>query len=410
MSESPSSVRPKRRGASPLRPGTPATAVVVACIALFVDMFIYGLAVPVLPLLPHAVDAGPTATGFLFASYAAAMLVATPFAGALVDRRGSRTPLLIGMLALAGATVLFAVASSFWLLLLGRVLQGLAAGMAWVASLSLIAAAVPMKKRGRAIGIAMSMVSVGILVGPPVGGLIVENFGPVVPFLLAAVLAVLDGLARVFLVRENHPPTDDPTGPLAVLRVRGSASVVVVVAISAAMIAAIEPLIPVYLSRRFDASALGVGLLFGLTVLVGVVLNPVAGSLVGRADARGVVRAGILSAAMGLVLLGVTDSFAVVVIAMILLGVAVAALSAPGTTLIGFQGQRTDPPALGGAYTLFNLAYAGGLMIGPVLAGVLTGAFDMTVALVAVAIVVLVTGGAASIRLPDGRLADRRTS
>ncbi|MCP2319286.1 putative arabinose efflux permease, MFS family [Nocardia amikacinitolerans] len=377
-------------------------AVVVACVALFTDMFIYGLAIPVLPLLPATVDAGPAATGLLFASYAAAMLAATPVAGALVDRRGPRTSLLLGLFGLAAATVLFAVGAPFWLLLVGRSLQGFAAGMAWVASLSLIAATVPFTKRGPTMGAAMSMISVGILLGPPVGGLLVEHFGTVVPFLLAAALAVLDGIARVVFVRVDHHATDDPTGPVAVLRVPGTGPVVVVVLLSAAMIAAIEPVLPLHLSRAFDTSALGIGLLFGLTVVVGAVLNPIVGALIGKVDARVLVGIGILTATAGLVVLGRSDRLWLVIVAMVLLGAAVAFLSAPATTLIGFQGQHTDPPALGGAYTLFNLAYGTGLMAGPALAGALTDAFDLRVALLILGAALLATGLTVAARLPDG--------
>lgn len=54
------------------------------------------------------------------------------------------------------------------------------------------------------------------------------------------------------------------------------------------------------------------------------------------------------------------------------LGAAIAFLIAPASTLIGVQGARTTPPALGGAYSLYNVAYAAGLTLGPVLAGALT--------------------------------------
>ncbi|WP_431956486.1 MFS transporter [Nocardia lijiangensis] len=376
-------------------------AVIVACLALFTDMFIYGLAIPVLPLLSATVDAGPAATGLLFAGYAATMLLATPVAGALVDRHGPRMPLLIGLLGLAAATVLFALGGPFWLLLVGRAMQGFAAGMAWVASLSLIAATVPFAKRGPVMGAAMSMISVGILAGPPVGGLLVEHFGTVVPFLLAAGLAVVDGLARVVFVRVDHAATDDPTGPLAVLRVPGTVPVVVVVLISAAMIAAIEPVLPLHLALSFDTGPVGIGLLFGLTVIVGAVLNPIAGALVGKVDARLLVTLGILIAAVGLALVAVSAQLWQVIIAMILLGAAMALLSAPGTTLIGFQGQHTRPPALGGAYTLFNLAYGAGLMTGPAIAGALTDAFDLRVALLVVGAAILTAGLAVVTELPS---------
>jgi len=71
--------------ASILRPTRPrtrsATAVAVACVALFTDMLVFGLAIPVLPLLPATVAAGPAATGALFAGNAAAMILVTPVAG-----------------------------------------------------------------------------------------------------------------------------------------------------------------------------------------------------------------------------------------------------------------------------------------------------------------------------------------
>lgn len=76
---------------------TPARATVVAAAVLFTDMLLHGLAIPVLPLLPAVVEQGPAATGILFSSYAVAMIIATLFAGRIVDRHGPKTPLIIGL-------------------------------------------------------------------------------------------------------------------------------------------------------------------------------------------------------------------------------------------------------------------------------------------------------------------------
>lgn len=119
--------------ATPATTTGPRMAVVVSCIALFTDMVVYGIVVPVLPLLPSVATAGPSATGLLFAAYAAAMIAVTPLAGRLVDRRGPRGPLLIALIGLAAACCLFAIGSPYVLLLLARCLQGLAAGLGWVA-------------------------------------------------------------------------------------------------------------------------------------------------------------------------------------------------------------------------------------------------------------------------------------
>jgi DHA1 family solute carrier family 18 vesicular amine transporter 1/2 len=220
----------------------------------------------------------------LFAGYAAAMIVVTPVAGRLVDRTGPRQPLLICLVGLAAATLLFAVGGPYWLLVLARLLQGVAAGMSWVAGLSLIAAVTPFATRGRSMGLAMSMVSLGVLIGPPLAGLLVENFGVRAPFLLAAGFALADGAARLLLVRDCVRVTDDPAGPLTVLRVPGSWSVVGAVILGAATIAAIEPVLPLHLTQQYGTGALGLGLglLFALAVVAGAVINPlVGGSLAG---------------------------------------------------------------------------------------------------------------------------------
>jgi MFS transporter, DHA1 family, solute carrier family 18 (vesicular amine transporter), member 1/2 len=60
------------------RPTRSAIAITVASVALFTDMLVYGLAIPVLPLLPATTAAGPAATGLLFAGYATAMLLSPP--------------------------------------------------------------------------------------------------------------------------------------------------------------------------------------------------------------------------------------------------------------------------------------------------------------------------------------------
>lgn len=150
-------------------------ALVVASIALFVDNLVIGLAVPVLPLLPSVVEAGPAMTGILFGSYAIALIIAALLSGRLVDRVGPKIPLLIGMVGLAAATLIFAMGEPFWLLLVARFAQGVAGGMSWVAGLALIAATTSFDRRGMAMGIAISTITLGVLIGPPLAGYMVGN-------------------------------------------------------------------------------------------------------------------------------------------------------------------------------------------------------------------------------------------
>src|SRR5918997_183359 len=73
--------------------GAPQTALAVTTLAIFTDMLLYGLVVPVLP--GHADDLGidDWAIGVLVASYSVALLVGTLIFGALSDRVGRKGPM-----------------------------------------------------------------------------------------------------------------------------------------------------------------------------------------------------------------------------------------------------------------------------------------------------------------------------
>ena len=383
-------------GAPPRATPTPARATAVAGAILFTDMLLQGLAIPVLPLLPAVAERGAAATGVLFASYAVAMVIATLFAGRMVDRRGAKGLLVTGVIVLAIATLLFATGGPYWLLMVARLAQGIAGGMSWVAALCLIAATTPMEKRGQSMGVALSTITLGVLVGPPLAGLLVEHFGTASPFLFAAAVAVVDGAMRIILVKGSPRVTDDVAGPLAVLRVPGSFSIVLAVVVGAAVLSGVEPVLPVHLK----ASSLTVGLLFGLAVLASITANPIVGRFVAAVSPRLFVGSGVVAAATALVVIGAADEMWQTSAGMVLLGASSALLLTPSTTLISQQGSRSVPPTLGGSFALYNLAYAGGLAGGPLLTGFAVQRAGFAAAMAVAATVLAGLGIAAVARLP----------
>ncbi|MFI0357271.1 MFS transporter [Actinomadura sp. 9N407] len=382
---------------------TPTHALIVGSAAVFTDMLVHGLAVPVLPLLPAVVEAGPAATGVLFSSYAVTMIIATLFAGRIVDRHGPKLPLLIGLVGLGAATLLFAAGGPYWLLLVARIAQGIAGGMSWVAALSLIAATTSFDKRGQAMGIAISSLTLGVLLGPPLAGFLAERLGTAAPFLFAAAIALLDGVLRIVLVKDSPRVTDDTAGPFAVLRVPGSISIVIAVAVGAAVLSGIEPVLPVHLG----AGSLAIGLLFGLAALAAIIANPIVGRYVTTAPPRFLIGAGVVAVAAALFAIGFAAEPWQTGVGMILLGVSSALLLAPATTMIGEQGLRSTPPTLGGSYSLYNLAYAAGLAVGPLLTGFAVQQAGFTAAMIIAAVVLALLGTASLIRLPATAPADR---
>lgn len=203
-------------------------------------------------------------------------------------------------------------------------------------------------------------------------------------------------MLRVILVKGSPRLTDDTAGPLTVLRVPGSASIVIAIVIGAAALSGVEPVLPVHLG----AGSLVIGLLFGLASLAAIIANPIVGRYVATAPPRVLIGAGIIAAAASLLVLGRADELWQTCIGMGLLGISSALLLAPATTLIGGQGFRSNPPTLGGSYALYNLAYAGGLAFGPLLIGFGVQRAGFTTAMVIGATVLTLLGGASLARLP----------
>lgn len=375
-----------------------ARATTVAALVLFTDMLLHGLAIPVLSLLPAVAEQGAAATGILFASYAVAMIIATLFAGRIVDRHGPKGPLVIGLLGLTVATFLFSIGGPYWLLLVARFSQGIAGGMCWVAALSLIAAATGFDKRGQMMGIAMSAISLGVLIGPVLSGYLVDSFSAAAPFLVAAGVAVIDLVLLLVLVTGSPHQTDDPAGPLAVLRVPGSPAIAVTIAIGAAVLAVVEPVLPAHLDGR--ASSTVIGVLFGTVALASIIANPIIGYFLAFISSRATLGAGVLVTIVALLVTGWATELWQFGVGMALLGVSSALLLAPATTLMSEQGFRAHPPTLGGSFALYNLAYAAGLAIGPLLTGFGVQQAGFSIAMSSVALALAVLGGAVLARLP----------
>jgi multidrug resistance protein len=371
-------------------------ALAVAAIALGTDLFVYGLAIPVLPLIASRHGASSAAVGFLFATYAIALLVATPVVGVLVDRIGPRTPMLVGLLGLAAATLLFASVHSFPGLVAARALQGGAAAVSWVAGLSLVAAVYPAAERGKPMGIVLSATGVGILLGPLAGGVLAQHFGTAVPFYVAAGVAALDGLARLLLIRDvPHVRRETPARvwrhPLAPLAVGLTAA-------GAGLIAFLEPIVPLETAQRYGATSQQIGLVFSGAALVGALAAPLSGTLADRVPRAVLAGGGALLGAVGLLVVSTAGSLWAIA-----LGVAITATGGqfvlvPTLALIGELAESARPPVYGAAYALYSVAYTAGLVVAPLSAGFGRGVAGFRATTLVAAVVAVAIGAYAATR------------
>ena len=140
----------------------------------------------------------------LLAVYGAALLAASPICGFLADKTPNRRlPLLIGLLALAGATLLLCLGTSLALLILGRILQGISAAIVWTVGLALLADTAGHEKIGQAVGYVSISMSVAILVGPLLGGAVYAKAGYFSVYFMVFGMIILDIILRIFLVEKK---------------------------------------------------------------------------------------------------------------------------------------------------------------------------------------------------------------
>jgi len=131
----------------------------------------------VLPAAGAELGGGTTGTSWALTGYATTFGVTTALFGRAADARGTRGPLLVGAVLLAGGAVAGALAPSLAVLVAARVLQGAGAGSAAVLATAIASSSSTGVERARLLGTIGSVVVVVSSLGPLAGGLIEAAVG-----------------------------------------------------------------------------------------------------------------------------------------------------------------------------------------------------------------------------------------
>jgi DHA1 family tetracycline resistance protein-like MFS transporter len=177
---------------------------VTILLIVFVQMVGSGMILPLLPL--YAQDRfgmSPTAISLLVSSFFAAQFIAGPILGKWSDRVGRVPVLIVSQIGTVAAFLAFGLAGTVWVLFAARIFDGLTGGNLVVAQ-AYITDITPANKRAQALGLIGAMFGLGFIVGPIVGGLLVEVGGPRLPYFVAAGAAGIVVLLTVFTLDESH--------------------------------------------------------------------------------------------------------------------------------------------------------------------------------------------------------------
>ncbi|KAL5110168.1 Synaptic vesicular amine transporter [Taenia crassiceps] len=202
--------------------------------------------------------------GMLFASKSIVQLVVNPFVGPLTNRIGYSIPMFTGFLIMFCSTIVFAFGESYTVLLIARAIQGAGSACSSVSGMGTIATFyTDSKERTRAFGTALSGLALGVLVGPTFGGIVYQFVDKRAPFLMLAVLALLDGVLQIVILKPSIRPEQERGAPI----VRLLRDPYILVAAGALTfgnigIAILEPALPMWMKEHMNADNWAQGIAF----------------------------------------------------------------------------------------------------------------------------------------------------
>ncbi len=329
---------------------------------------------PALPRIADVFGISPQRTGLLITIFTVPGALLTPVAGVLADRFGRRRVIAPSLWLFALAGVACAFAGSFTQLLVLRFLQGVGAASLGALNLALLGDLFEGRRRASAMGINMTVLSVGTAAYPGVGGALAE-LGWRWPFALAAA-AIPVALAVQFRLRNPEPRNEqtlrDYLGAVArrVWRPPVGASFTVSLVTFILLYGAILTYFPVLLDRRFGFSPLVIGLyLTGGSAATGL-LSVMSGWISDRMRPRRIIAISFVLYAAALALIGWLSSPWLLILPVLLNGCAMG-LNMPAlmTVLAGLA-----PTEHRGAFLALNgTVLRGGQTLGPLLGGVVFG-------------------------------------
>ena len=186
------------------RPVSPRRLTALISSLIFLDMITWLAAVPLVPVWQKEFGLSDDQSGLILGIYSFAVLLFAIPAGHLSDRLGARRMTLIGASLFIVAAPSIALAHTFWLLVLVRVVQGACSAISWSAGLAWLGSAVGDDYRPRGLSIANATATVGTIAGPLLGGPIVSHVG------LGVAFSVLGGLVAIVVVWALFEPGGDP--------------------------------------------------------------------------------------------------------------------------------------------------------------------------------------------------------
>ncbi|MDR0913005.1 MAG: MFS transporter [Methanobrevibacter sp.] len=156
-------------------------AIIFAGLATFLSAFTTTAVTVAIPTIAKLFEMDAVFQNWIATIFLLAVAIfSVPF-GKLSGKFGLKKFLCLGMITIGIGCAGGALAWNAETLLVFRAIQGIGSAMLSVSSMALVAQAIPLQERGKALGMNISAVYIGLTIGPVFGGFITQNAGGIIP-------------------------------------------------------------------------------------------------------------------------------------------------------------------------------------------------------------------------------------
>lgn len=349
----------------------------------FTTMLGIGIITPILPLYAQMIGATGLWIGMIFSVFAFSRTIFMPFIGRLSDSTGRRRFLLIGLAGYSLFSLLYIPAVDVVSLTIVRFFHGIAAAMVYPIANAYVADMAGIGEEGRVMGGFQSAALLGMSFGPLLGGTLVDLFTIDGAFLSLGGLALIAFILSLIILPEYHAPIRDVPPLKVVFFSKGMRIPILFFFCYTAAYTVFIVFLPV-LGSVDHLAMTHIGLLIFIASLSMAAAQRFSGQMTDTVNRHQVLAAGAGGMALALLLMTLSHDLLMLTFSSFLLGTSLGMSLTAVSALAVIEGRELGQGSVEG---VINTAQGIGIMICPIIFGLIMDTAGITVVFITAAII-----------------------